>query len=146
MVGEVIRVTPTMHNHLISDGVSRAHVRVRWSNGYESTVPEGGLVAADLAASGARGSSADRSRSVSAYRGWDKRREHNEAVLVNLDLDLRPLWNRVHTAFQGTPEERLRAFEQYAHDHPGEAWEALQEDADARLEAMLATRQRRKAS
>ena len=46
MVGEVVRVTPTMHNHLISDGVSRAHVRVRWSNGYEATVPEGGLVPA----------------------------------------------------------------------------------------------------
>lgn len=46
MVGVVVRITPTMHNHLISDGVSRAHVRVHWSNGYKSLVPEGGLVSA----------------------------------------------------------------------------------------------------
>ena len=46
MAGRVVKVTPTVRNRLISDGVSRAHVRVRWSNGYESTVPEGGLVRA----------------------------------------------------------------------------------------------------
>ncbi len=46
MVGEVLKVTPTARNHLMSDGVSRAHVRVRWSNGYEAMVPEGGLVRA----------------------------------------------------------------------------------------------------
>ncbi len=46
MVGEVLKVTPTARNHLMSDGVSRAHVRVRWSNGYEALVPEGGLVRA----------------------------------------------------------------------------------------------------
>ncbi len=44
--GEVLKVTPTMRNHLMSDGVSRAHVRVRWSNGYVAIVPEGGLVRA----------------------------------------------------------------------------------------------------
>ena len=70
MVGEVIKVTPTMHNHLISDGVSRAQVRVRWSNGYVGTVPEGGLVEADPR-------SDDSSRSESAYLGCDKRREHD---------------------------------------------------------------------
>jgi len=139
MVGEVLKVTPTMHHHLMSDGVSRAHVRVRWSNGYVAIVPEGGLVPADPARS------ADSSRSVSAYRGWDRRREHNEAVMVNLDPDLLPLWDRVHTVLQGTPAQRLRAFEEYVHDHPGEAWEALQASADAKLEAMFAARPRRKA-
>jgi hypothetical protein len=46
MIGEVVKVTPTLRNHLMSDGVSRAQVRVRWSNGYEGLVPEGGLVRA----------------------------------------------------------------------------------------------------
>ena len=46
MVGEVIKITPTLRDHLMSDGVSRAQVRVLWSNGYEGLVPEGGLVRA----------------------------------------------------------------------------------------------------
>lgn len=46
MIGEVIKVTPTVRNYRLSDGVSRAQIRVRWSNGYEGLVPEGGLVRA----------------------------------------------------------------------------------------------------
>lgn len=46
MVGEVIKITPTARNRMMSDGVSRAFVRVLWSNGHEGRVPEGGLVRA----------------------------------------------------------------------------------------------------
>lgn len=43
MRGEVLRVTPV---RLMSDAVSRAQIRVRWSNGYEALIPEGQLVIA----------------------------------------------------------------------------------------------------
>jgi hypothetical protein len=46
MVGEVLKVTPTARNRVMSDAVSRAHVRVRWSSGHVGIVPEGGLVRA----------------------------------------------------------------------------------------------------
>jgi hypothetical protein len=46
MVGDVLMVTPTARNRVMSDAVSRAHVRVRWSSGHVGIVPEGGLVRA----------------------------------------------------------------------------------------------------
>jgi len=44
MSGVVTKITPTRHGLLMSDGASRAWVRVRWSNGYESQpIPEAHL-------------------------------------------------------------------------------------------------------
>ena len=77
------------------------------------------------------------SRSVAARRGWDRRRENEERVTVNIAPDLMPLWERVRWGLKGTPQERLEAFEAYVHDHPSEVTQALQDAADAKLHAEL---------
>ena len=46
MLGHVVKVTPL--RYLMSDGVSRAYVRVRWASGSEASHPEGSLVVAGL--------------------------------------------------------------------------------------------------
>jgi hypothetical protein len=83
--------------------------------------------------------------SVSRYklagrRAWEKRMEREEAVTVNLAPELLPLWAVVGSEIKGTPEERLAAFEQYAHDHPSEVLDAQVEAAAAKLEALLRDR------
>ena len=82
-------------------------------------------------------------RSLAAYRGWERRRERDEFVAVNVPADLLPLWERTKLQFRGTPEERLEAFLAYAHDHEGEGVAALADEADAKLEAMIREFQRR---
>jgi len=79
--------------------------------------------------------------SPAAYKGWDRRRERDEQVTVNLDPELLPLWKRVGVSFKGTPHERYEAFMQYAHTHPSEVIEAQVADADAAVEAMIRKRQ-----
>jgi hypothetical protein len=73
------------------------------------------------------------SRSVSAYRGWEKRRENEERVTVNLPADLLPLWRRTQAMFKGTPDERREQFERYAFEHPREVIEAVDDGAEAWL-------------
>lgn len=74
---------------------------------------------------------------ANAYKGWETRREREEAVTVNLPPDLLPLWNRVKYQFKGTPAKRLREFLEYAHNHGGEGIDALQGEADKKLQKML---------
>jgi|GEM_PF-4410254 hypothetical protein len=81
-----------------------------------------------------------RSRSVAAYAGWEKRKEAEEAVTVNLAPEHLALWERTRGAFHGSPQARLERFEQYAHEHQGEEMAALQDAADDKLEAMLRSR------
>lgn len=61
---------------------------------------------------------ADRTRS--AARGWEHRREADEAVEGNLSPDERALWRRLKGKWKGTPHARLEAFQKYLHDHPDE--------------------------
>ena len=84
-------------------------------------------------------------RSLAGYRAWETRRERDEFVAVNVPDELLSLWNRTKLQFSGTPEERLEAFLAYAHDHEDEGIEALADDADARLDAMIAEYQERAA-
>jgi hypothetical protein len=78
---------------------------------------------------------------AAARRGWETRREREEAVTVNLAPDERALWERAKGALRGTPARRLEKFEQYVHEHPEEVVESLQAHADARLEALIAERE-----
>ncbi len=73
---------------------------------------------------------------TSALRGWETRREREEAVTVNLAPDEVALWERVKGGLKGTPSRRLEQFEQYAHEHPDEVVVSLQDRADAKLEAL----------
>ena len=77
-------------------------------------------------------------RQAAAYRGWEKRREREEAVTVNLPADMLPLWERTKAQFKGTPDERRDAFLQFAHDQgDGAVIEALIDASEARLTGML---------
>ena len=77
-------------------------------------------------------------RQAAAYRGWEKRREHDEAVTVNLPADMLPLWEKAKGQFKGSPDERREAFLQFAHDQgDGAVIEALIDASDARLAGML---------
>jgi hypothetical protein len=77
-------------------------------------------------------------RQAAAYRGWEKRRERDEAVTVNLPADMLPLWERTKAQFKGTPDERRDAFLQFAHDQgDGAVIEALIDASEARLTGML---------
>jgi len=66
-------------------------------------------------------------------------RQNDERVTVNLEPHLLPLWRRVKGGLAGdTPHARLEAFQRYAHEHEGEDMAAMQAEADAKLERMLA--------
>lgn len=103
----------------------------------------GGLGAAWLlGAFGARGGEAaedeaNDSRSVAGYRGWERRRERDEFAAQNLDPEHLPLWRRIGGQFKGTPHERFERFVEYTEEHPEEVAGAQQEEADAKLEAMI---------
>jgi hypothetical protein len=64
-------------------------------------------------------------RSVSAFRGWEKRRELDERVTVNLEPHLIPLWRKVRAGIVGRPDARAEAFAEYVEEHPREALAAL---------------------
>lgn len=76
-------------------------------------------------------------RGSGARRGWEHRRENDEAVRRNIDPGLWPLWERVKLQFRGTPDERTAAFMKYVEDHPDEQWEALQSQSDKKLATMI---------
>jgi hypothetical protein len=79
-------------------------------------------------------------RARAARRGWEHRREAAQAVTVNLPPELLPLWERIQTAFRGSPDQRQRAFLQYVHEHPGEQIASIQAAADATLARLVAER------
>jgi hypothetical protein len=80
-------------------------------------------------------------RRLGALRGWEHRREADEAVVVNLPPDLVPLWERVRASIHGeTPHARTEAFLEYVEEHPGEAVCARCESADDTLAALLRIR------
>lgn len=74
---------------------------------------------------------------ANSYKGWETRREREQAVTVNIPPDLMSLWNRVKYQFKGTPEERLKAFLEYAHHHQDEGVQFLQTDADRKLNKLI---------
>jgi membrane protein involved in colicin uptake len=83
-----------------------------------------------------------RRRQAAARKGWETRREREERVVVDLPPEHVALWERVKGQIKGeTPHARAEALEQYAHDHPGEAWLALQDQADAEVERLVAMRE-----
>lgn len=79
--------------------------------------------------------------SVRAHRGWETRRERDDAVTVNMPAELLSLWRRVGASIGGgTPHERYENFMRYAEEHPSEAVQSMQDAADAKLAAMLRER------
>jgi hypothetical protein len=76
-------------------------------------------------------------RSLAGYRAAETRRERDEFATQNIPSYLIPLWNRVKLNFRGSPEERAEQFLHYAHEHEGEGIEAISEEADKKLEAMI---------
>lgn len=93
-------------------------------------------------------SAAKMPRSVGSYvtasiRGVDRRRSADAEVAANLPADLLPLWEQVARRFSGSPDERAEAFMEYAHDHASEVVAAIQNDADAKLDAMIDEFERR---
>ena len=77
-------------------------------------------------------------------RGWEHRKEKDEAVLVNLPPHLQSLWRKVKYQFKGTPERRLEQFQEYVHNlGERETNHFLQEEADNQLEKMIKEYERR---
>lgn len=77
-------------------------------------------------------------------RGAEHRSERDELAAMNIPAHLVPLWNRRKGQFRGTPHERYEQFMHSLHEgSEGEEMIALQEDADARLEAMVRERESR---
>jgi len=84
---------------------------------------------------------ADRTRSAS--RGWEHRREADEAVEANLSPDERALWRRLKGKWKGTPHARLEKFRQYLHDHPSELRADRAEHGEKRAKALIREREAR---
>jgi hypothetical protein len=78
-----------------------------------------------------------------SYKGWERRRENDERVTVNLPADFLPLWDRIKLNFKGTPEQRAESFLHYAHEHGSEVEWAVEEEACAKLEREIAGYQAR---
>ena len=77
-------------------------------------------------------------------RGWEHRKEKDEAVHVNLPPHLQPLWKKVKYQFKGTPERRLEQFLQWVHDTgEREVNHFMQDEADAKLDQMIKEYERR---
>ena len=80
------------------------------------------------------------SRAAAARKGHVTRSEREEAVTVNLPPDLLPLWHRVKAGLRGTPDQRREAFLQYAHDHAGEAVQAMAIASDGKVAEIVRAR------
>jgi hypothetical protein len=76
-------------------------------------------------------------------RGWEHRKEREEAVIVNLEPQLQSLWKKLKYQFKGTPGHRLEQFQKYVHEHEGENMRFLQEEADDKLDRMIKEYERR---
>lgn len=88
----------------------------------------------------AKGSAA---QSLGAYRSWETRRERDEFAAANIPTDLIPLWEKTKLNFRGSPEQRAQKFVEYAHDHEDEGVEAIIDESDRKLEAMIRAREAR---
>jgi len=63
----------------------------------------------------------DRERNRARSTAGERRAESNQAVEVNLDPSLVPLWRRVRKSIKGTPRKsRTEAFLHYVEEHPDE--------------------------
>ena len=82
------------------------------------------------------------SRSVSAYRAADTRKEREESVACNISPEMLPLWERTRALFHGTPHHRWEQFTEYVEAHPGEVDAACQSAADAWLDRWLGSQRR----
>lgn len=81
------------------------------------------------------------SRSASATRGWEHRRESAERVEVNLPPELVPLWRRTSSRYRGNPHQRFERFMHDVHDDERAAIVALEQQAEARLRGEIAARE-----
>jgi hypothetical protein len=79
---------------------------------------------------------------ASYLRGWEHRREKDEAVEVNLSPEEAALWRRMKGRFKGTPHERMTKFRHWLHDHPGE----LERETGRRSESRVVDLVRRRES
>jgi hypothetical protein len=79
-------------------------------------------------------------RSIGARRGWEHRKEADEAVAVNLDACELDAWDRLKSTFRGTPEERLEAFRQVLHDDSRLALECQEAKAEAAVRRLIRQR------
>lgn len=83
-----------------------------------------------------------RASGATQRKGWERRRENEDRVLVNLAPEHHALWKRTRGMFKGSPEERAEQFQRYVEEHGGEVVESLQDEADAKVERMVAQRGR----
>lgn len=81
-------------------------------------------------------------RRLGAIRGWEHRKESDDAVTANLDPHELALWEKTKGGFKGSADRRYEAFRDYVHDHPGEVGEALDDLGDAKLRELVKARER----
>ncbi len=70
-------------------------------------------------------------------KGWEHRKEKEEAVLRELEPHLHHLWRKLQHQFKGTPQQRVEQFREYLEEHPGDEMGALQDDVDVMVERMV---------
>lgn len=73
-----------------------------------------------------------------------RKRENDEAVAVNLEPHLLPLWNKMKDEWNPrhmNPEQREEKFRQYVHDHQKEVQASVQREADTKLSKLIAQRE-----
>jgi hypothetical protein len=88
------------------------------------------------------GAPARKPRERASYlRGWEHRREKEEAVLVNLSPDEIVLWRKIKNRFKGSPHERFEKFKHYVHEHPEELRRRLGEHGEERAKALVRKRE-----
>jgi 2'-5' RNA ligase len=73
-------------------------------------------------------------------RGWETRREREEAVVREIEMSaphLLPLWKKLKFQFKGEPETRAQKFIEYVQEHEGEEIGVLQDHADRELKRLI---------
>ena len=72
----------------------------------------------------------------------ERRSESDDAVVANILPEHRPLWDRVkHTIKGNERESRSESFLRYAESHPDELLEAMGDESDRAVEALIAQRE-----
>lgn len=74
---------------------------------------------------------------VSYLRGWEHRREKDEAVETNLDPWEIALWRKIKARFKGSPQARLRGFREYVSKHPKEIYGEIEVVSAAKTAQLL---------
>jgi hypothetical protein len=101
-----------------------------------------GVAEAVAAATSIRGDFLGEARRAGARRGWEHRKEADEAVETNLSPHEIALWRKMKARWKGTPHARLEAFRHYLHDHPGELRAERSAHGEARAKALVRERER----